>query len=137
MPGYGQLILLTCRATGPWKDSQHKAEITIKDPDRKKVIDGADMRRDGRTATYRYLIPDQGPEGDWEYKCKLDDSKNDDKDKNMFSVSAVADSEGDDTDPGSGTDTGAAPGGGDALTAHQSIQAYAGQSAYAVERPHP
>ncbi len=123
----GQSVLLSCTATGNWEDSLEKAELTIENPDEDKVLEKARMDRNGLTATYSYLVPAEGMEGAWEFKCKLDDGEDDKDSKSTFMVAADGGSDGGgDTGGGDtgGGDTGG--GGGDGATAHQSIQSYDG-----------
>lgn len=120
----GQTVQLTCTGIGEWEDALEKARITITDAEERKVVEKAEMDRDGMTASYAYVVPQQGPAGMWEYKCKLDDGEHDKDKKSTFTVAADAGSGASDGDSGdSGSDAG---GSGDAVAAHQSITTYDG-----------
>lgn len=69
----GETVHLQCAGAGEWQAPLTKAKIVIKDADGTRLVTRDTMVIDGVTANYSYVIPADGPIGNWKYKCIFKD----------------------------------------------------------------
>jgi len=72
----GDTITVQCDALGEWESQLERARIIIKNSQGQTLVSRQNMDIDGLTATYDYTIPADEMQGDWMFKCILQDDEN-------------------------------------------------------------
>jgi hypothetical protein len=83
----GKTILLRCFVNGG-QERISEVNVTIINPKGEKLIKQVLMRNDGFGAGFEYEVPLEAVEGDWRYRCELEDGSRQINGKGIFTVSS-------------------------------------------------